>query len=156
MNMGDIYSSIRDLNLEPATMHFNETNLHSIIMQPANAWTNIAYVIIALYLYFRFRSQDKKSIIRLLPPIALLVGITSFIYHSQFYFVFQVMDLSSMFLLSSFMVTHALCRLIKFTTGYFYLLFAFFFIMSFALLILIQKQSGVFIFGIFLAMALIL
>jgi hypothetical protein len=89
-------------------MKFCEENLCAWVAQPANAWSNLAYVLVGLYVWGSRRSGTGAA--RLFGPLALAVGLTSFAYHASFTFVFQVADLGSMFLLSSLLLVLNLGR----------------------------------------------
>jgi len=139
--------------MQPATMKFCEENLNSWISQPANAFSNIVYVLVGLFLLIYYR-KNKNNVMQILPIMAILVGITSFLYHASFSFFFQVFDLASMFLLSSFLVVFNLKRLgvVKNFFVSFYLVL----LVQIVLLLIIREKSGEFIFGILVVFSIIL
>ncbi len=101
-------------NFEPGTIRFCEANLCSWISAPANTWSNLAYILVGLYVWREVRkdvsiSQNTRSL-GLIGPIAILIGVTSFLFHASFTFVMQVLDLSSMGLLSSLLLVLNLKR----------------------------------------------
>jgi hypothetical protein len=62
---------------EEANMHFNETQVSGWITQPANTWTNLAYLVVGVIIFFIVRSTGKRNYLMLIPISAILVGITS-------------------------------------------------------------------------------
>ncbi len=90
---------------DPPTIQFCENNLCGVITQPANTWSNLAYIFIGIYLLI------KKPASRITGWVAILIGISSFLYHASFTFLMQYFDLSSMFLYSAFFLTTNLCRI---------------------------------------------
>jgi hypothetical protein len=92
----------------PATMHFCEELTCGPLVQPANAVSSLAFVAVGLYL---FRIAGRRSIFTLFPVSAVLVGVTSFLYHASWTFFFQVFDVSSMFMLSCLLLAFNVWRL---------------------------------------------
>ena len=93
----------------PPTIKYCEDNLCSYITQPSNTWSNLAFIVIGIYLLLQNR-KDKLSYIRYIGPIAILTGIASFLYHASFTFLFQFFDLSSMYLFSAMVLSINLRR----------------------------------------------
>ncbi|MCE9501072.1 MAG: ceramidase [Leptospira sp.] len=89
---------------DPPTIQFCERNLCEIITQPANTWSNLAFIFVGVYLL----RKDAKS--RTAGWISILIGATSFLYHASFTFLMQFFDLSSMYLYSAFLLTMNLKR----------------------------------------------
>ena len=94
----------------PATFDFCEENRCGWVAQPANTWSNIAFVIAGIYLIIRYW-KDKWAPIKHLPIILIFLGISSGLYHASCIFTFQAADLSSMFLCSVLFLTLNLRRL---------------------------------------------
>jgi hypothetical protein len=142
--------------LTPATVKYCENNLHAWVRQPANTWSNLGYVLVGLWLYVQFRIQSPSLWMGIIPITAIAVGITSGLYHASYSFVFQVTDLASMYLFSSFLVTFNLKRLVSMPDGVSYLLYFGLFLVSFVAFMLIRKRSGFLIFAaqVLVAMAL--
>lgn len=87
----------------PPTIQYCERNLCSIITQPANTLSNLAYFIAGYYL----NKQNKRNgiyYLRYFPIIVILTGIASLLYHASFTFFFQFFDLSAMYLFSSMII----------------------------------------------------
>jgi hypothetical protein len=142
--------------LTPATVKYCENNLHAWVRQPANTWSNLGYVLVGLWLYVQFRTQSPSLWMGIIPITAIAVGITSGLYHASYSFVFQVTDLASMYLFSSFLVTFNLKRLVSMPDGVSYLLYFGLFLVSFVAFMLLRKRSGFLIFAaqVLVAMAL--
>ena len=92
------------------TIKYCEDNLPSYIVQPANAWSNLIFVFVGVYIFLNSLNH-KNPLLKLFGPMAVLVGIFSFFYHSSFTFVGQFLDLGSMYLISSYLVILNLRRL---------------------------------------------
>lgn len=73
-----------------------EDNLAGWITTPANTWSNLAYLLVALWLWKRLRSDDEPAL-RAFVPVIVLVGLTSFLFHASFTFFFQFFDYLGMF-----------------------------------------------------------
>jgi hypothetical protein len=104
-------------NFVKPTIKYCEDNLHSYIAQPANAWSNLVFVFVGVYIYLKSRDH-KNPLLKFLGPMAVLIGIFSFIYHASYTFIGQFLDLGSMYLFSSYLIILNLRRLNKefFTT----------------------------------------
>jgi hypothetical protein len=133
--------------LAPATVKYRETNLPAWIRQPANTWSNLGYVLVGLWLFLQFRIQEPSLWMGIIPITAVAVGIGSGLYHASYSFVFQVMDLASMYLLSSFMVTFSLNRLVPMPEGVSYALYFGLFLGSFVVFLVVRKRSGFLLFA---------
>ena len=129
----------------PATMHFCEALTSGPLAQPANAISSLAFVAVGLYL---FRTVHKKDVFLLFPISAVLVGITSFLYHASWTFFFQVLDVSSMFMLSCLLLSFNAWRLGLLPRRRLPLVYALLVLVSIALMILIKRKSGEYIFGV--------
>ena len=88
----------------PGTVRFCEEQLCGWIAEPANAWSNLAFLAMGVYLLFRAKS-DKRAPLYLVGVTSILVGIGSFMFHMSGTFVGEFADLSAMFLIGSLMVT---------------------------------------------------
>jgi hypothetical protein len=88
----------------PASIVLCEKNLTGWIAAPANAWSSIAYVLVGAALIFVCRPQ-KEAAASWFGPVAIVVGICSFLFHASYTFVFQALDYASMYLLTSLFLT---------------------------------------------------
>jgi hypothetical protein len=97
-------------NFIKPTITFCESNLCSHISQPANTWSNLAFVFVGILLWFLSR-RSTSTILKLLAPLAIIMGLTSFLYHASYTFFGQLLDLGSMFLFSSYLLVFNIRRL---------------------------------------------
>jgi len=68
----------------------------SWITEPANTWSNLAYLAAAL-LMFAWARRDPRASIRLMPAAVAFLGACSFAYHASSTFALQVFDFLGMF-----------------------------------------------------------
>lgn len=73
-----------------------EETLCSVISEPANTWSNLAYIFVALGLWYSTR-RDENRTLRFFGPVAFWVGLTSGVYHASVAFVTQVLDFWGMY-----------------------------------------------------------
>jgi hypothetical protein len=133
--------------LSPATMIFNEAITHGWLKQPANAWTNVFYILNSLFLLILYIQDEKRNLALIFIVISFLVGLTSFLYHASNAYFFQFFDLASMYLLSGFMLSLVLVRLDWVKPGQWPVVFLLTFGGSAALTLMIRGKSGALIFG---------
>ena len=94
-------------NFLPPTMQFCERNLCSYITTPANTWSNIAYIIIGSYLFFKKKGNTPTYLV-LFPIAAILTGIVlnwhrlNGINDKKIFYIFIVLIFFSMSLLLIF------------------------------------------------------
>jgi ceramidase len=132
----------------PGTMHFCEALTPGPLAQPANAISSLSFVIVGLFL---FRIVPTKSVLLLFPVSAVLVGITSFLYHASWTFFFQVFDVSSMFMLSCLLLSFNAWRLKLVSRERLPLLYGALLALSIAALLTLRGKSGAAIFGVEIA-----
>ncbi|MBI3553161.1 MAG: ceramidase domain-containing protein [Elusimicrobia bacterium] len=87
-------------------IHHCEANLSGWVAAPADAWSNLAYLAAALWLW---RRRDEPNA-RALAGIVFAIGVTSFLFHASYTFFFQVFDYGGMFLYSSWIIAQATRR----------------------------------------------
>lgn len=87
-----------------------EEQLCSWIREPANTFSNATYVIVGIVILLNARKHAYPHL-RLLGWFAILLGFMSGFYHATSSFVGEVLDYSSMFLISSYLVVANLSRL---------------------------------------------
>lgn len=78
---------------QPDIRHCEE-NLCGVIAAPADTWSNLFYFAAAFYL---LRQPGRSS--KLLGGCVAFIGLTSFIFHASYTFLFQVGDYAGMFCL---------------------------------------------------------
>ena len=91
-------------HFSPATYSFWEERLCRWVAEPANTWSNLAYIFVGLYLLMRYR-KIRWSPVKFFAWVSILVGISSGMYHASCTFAFQCADLGSMFLVITLMFT---------------------------------------------------
>lgn len=96
-------------NLTEPTVKFCEANVHHVIAQPANSWSNIVFFIVGFFILYKCR-QQPNSLLKYLGFLALIVGATSFFYHASFTFLGQILDLSSLYVLLAYFIILNLYR----------------------------------------------
>jgi hypothetical protein len=73
-----------------------EETLCAVVNEPANAYSNLAYVLVALGMWALGRKLRAPTL-RQFAPAAALVGIASFIYHASNTYLTQVLDFLGMY-----------------------------------------------------------
>lgn len=141
--------------LAPATVRFRENNLCAWIRQPANTWSNLAYVIVGLWLLVQPPARAGGAL-ALIPITAVLVGIGSFLYHASFSLLFQTFDLGAMYLFSCLLLALDVRRLLPLSDWAFYGLYLGLFGVSLAAFLRIRRQAGFLIFGLHIVLLTVL
>jgi hypothetical protein len=146
--------------LTAPVIKFCEPNLCARIVQPANTWSNLAYIFVGIVILI-LANKGKKTSLWWLGPITILIGLFSFAYHASYTFIGQMLDLGSMFLFATFLLMINLKRIkpdLKNTT----IAWLFIFINIFCLVSMYVIRTvggfniGILIFGIELAAVLAL
>ncbi len=94
----------------PATIAFCERRLCAWVVEPSNAWSNVAYVAVGVWILWRCRPWLGTARTAI-GAAAVALGIGSFAFHATGIRVFEVADVSSMYLVSGLGVTFPLQRL---------------------------------------------
>ena len=68
----------------------------SWVVEPANTWSNLGYIIVGLLL-LNAAKNSKSKILKFFGPAALIVGFSSFVYHMSYTFAFQIFDFLGMY-----------------------------------------------------------
>lgn len=94
---------------------FCEGIRESIIRQPANTWSSLAFVFVAMWIAARLAGQRKSGRIvfrraetGLFLTALVLLGLGSAFYHASLTFVGQVFDVSGMYLVATFILLRRL------------------------------------------------
>ncbi len=130
----------------PATIKFCENELCGWITQPANTWSNLAYIVIGLLVY-RLAIKEDASRLKWIGFIGVLVGIGSFFFHASSSFVGEVVDVGAMFLFANFALIANLRRWKGYEWRPLIMLFSLMMMVSLALLISIG-WVGILVFAI--------
>lgn len=94
---------------EPASIAFCEARLCASVVEPSNAWSSMAYVLLGGWLLTRPEARRRG----LLAGVALAnvaIGVGSFAFHATGTFAGELVDLFGMFLLSGLLLAWALGR----------------------------------------------
>jgi hypothetical protein len=134
----------------PGTVHFCEQRLCGWIAEPANAWSNIAFLAMGAYLLLRTQ-KDRRAPLYLVGVTSILVGLGSFLFHMSGTFVGEFADLSAMFLIGSLMVTMEARRFVPMSMPRLTLLYLGLSVGS-MLLVLCFRKIGIALFGIQIAL----
>ena len=82
--------------LGPPNIKWCEERLCAWVNEPANAWSNLAFVIVALVI--TSLARPSSSTLRRFAPAVALVGAGSFIFHASNTYVTQLFDFLGMYL----------------------------------------------------------
>ena len=100
----------------PATITFCERRLCAWVVEPSNAWSNVAYVAVGLWILWARRTRLATALTAI-GVAALLLGLGSFAFHATGIRVFEVVDVSGMYLISGLALTFALQRRLGWRDG---------------------------------------
>jgi hypothetical protein len=139
-----------------ATMRYHENLVDGLVRQPANAWTNISYILAGAVLFVLIRRSGEKKLLYCISVIAILTGITSFLYHASNMFLFQFLDLSCMFLFSCLLIALNARRMGVIPAERIPQVMGGLCLISAALLLLIRGKIGIVIFSAELAAVIVM
>jgi len=139
---------------EPANVAFCEPRLDAWIVEPGNAWSSLAYIAVAAWLFVRV-VREHRHVLLLVASTSLAVGITSFAFHATGTFAGQFFDEASMFFISSLMVTLAIRRLRDWRTMQCAVCYSTMVVVLTALLTVV-KTSGIIAFTVQITVAILL
>lgn len=95
----------------PPDLQHCEENLCSLVTTPANTWSNLAYIIVGIWLWREARREG--SWLRWIGPVEIVVGVASLLFHASFTFFFQFFDYAGMFIFLWLLLTFSLMRTVK-------------------------------------------
>lgn len=91
-------------HLEPSTLEWCERRLCAWISEPANTWSNIIFIVVGILILIECRKRNLGSI-KLLGAFSILLGFMSGFYHATASLIGELVDFSSMFLISVFLIS---------------------------------------------------
>ncbi len=86
-------------SLAPGTVHFCEERLCAWVVEPSNAWSSLAYVIIGVVMAFGARRAGIVG--ATIAAAQIMIGVGSFFFHGTGTFAGEVVDQIGMFMLSA-------------------------------------------------------
>jgi len=89
---------------DPGTVHFCERRLCAWIVEPSNAWSSLAYVILGVVMLARLRGVVGVAV----ALAQIMIGVGSFFFHGTGTFAGEVVDQVGMFMLSALILASAL------------------------------------------------
>ena len=98
-----------------------EETLCSYVAEPANTWSNLAFIIGAIFLW-RVVRGDNERMLKFWAPATFWVGFTSLVYHMTVAFVTQVFDFWGMYFFFGMVLLLNLLRLGKIAKEKFFLI----------------------------------
>ena len=93
--------------LRPAVMHFCEASRCALVAQPGNTASSAAFALAGAAL-LATATPAERPMSRWFAAAALFVGLGSALYHATAAFVFELVDLASMFVLAALMLAASL------------------------------------------------
>jgi hypothetical protein len=138
----------------PATIAFCERRLCAWVVEPSNAWSNVAYVLVGLWILRRTGARGGAAL-SATGVAAVLLGIGSFAFHATGVRVFEVVDVSGMYLISGLALTFPLQRLVGWSDRVAVAFFAACVLVSSGLMIALGTD-GIVMFGVQIAAATLL
>ena len=94
---------------ETAAMHFCEQELCGWITQPANTWSNLAYILVGIWL-IRLALREGHRALAVIGGIEVVIGLGSFFFHMSSTHVGEVVDVGAMYLLVDYVLVINLAR----------------------------------------------
>ena len=91
---------------------FCEAIRDGVIRQPANTFSSLAFVLVAIVIFRTGRLQGAQvALIRLYAFTLLVIGLGSAFYHASLTFAGQFIDVLGMYLLATLVIAHGAARL---------------------------------------------
>jgi hypothetical protein len=96
--------------LAPPNVKWCEEQICGWIVEPANTWSNLGYILIGLVLIVR-AWKPRNRMMFTFGWAELIVGVFSFTYHMSYTFALQVLDFAAMYVFMGLLVALNLQRL---------------------------------------------
>lgn len=138
----------------PSVESFCEERLCSWIVEPANTWSNIGYILVGLLILRANRGTGRNSL-NLAGLTSILVGIGSTLFHATGSRIGEIVDLGAMYLISGLFIIFAVNRLKSVSTAVLSLSYAAITATSLTAMIIFHS-SGIAIFVAHLVVAVLL
>lgn len=90
--------------LAPPDVNWCEASTCGWINEPANTWSNLAYLILTIWVYKKTKNIEDKSL-KAFVPAFFLMGFFSFIFHASYNFFSQWLDFVGMFLMTGLLIS---------------------------------------------------
>jgi hypothetical protein len=87
----------------PPNIKWCEERLCAWVNEPANAWSNLAFVAVALVIAGSARGL-RSSLLRRFAPATAAVGVCSFVFHASNTYLTQVLDFFGMYLFCGLLI----------------------------------------------------
>jgi hypothetical protein len=87
-----------------------EAQLCSVVVEPANTWSNLAYVFAGLALLWLGARRGVRTL-RIFGAAEIVVGVCSLVYHMSFSGILQVLDFFGMYVFTNLLLALNLVRL---------------------------------------------
>ena len=124
--------------LDPGTVAFCEARLCDWIVEPSNAWSSLAYVVVAATLFLAHTLHKGDARLYAVLAGLVLTGLGSLAFHGTGTFVGEVLDQVGMFMLSAMIISFVYARERSLSSGATAGLYAGLTVASTALLLLIR------------------
>ncbi len=97
----------------PPNVDWCEEQLCAWVTNPADTWSNLAYVVLGVWMILETRraSGTPKGELRFFGPASIAVGICSGVYHASYTFMLQILDFVGMFVFCFTVITENAGRL---------------------------------------------
>jgi hypothetical protein len=83
----------------PPNVKWCEERLCAWVNEPANAWSNLAYIFVGLFIYFFTDVRARRGAsLEWFPPTIIAVGVCSGLYHASNTYITQMLDFFGMYL----------------------------------------------------------
>jgi hypothetical protein len=128
----------------PASIAFCEARECAWVVEPSNAWSNLAYVLCGLVILGGLARRSAP--LRLIGVAAIAIGLGSFAFHGTGTRVGELIDVSAMYLLSCLALVFAARRLWSLSGGALLLLYLVL-VGSSVLVMIVSGSNGIFMFA---------
>lgn len=96
--------------MAPTNVDWCEASVCGWINEPANTWSNLAYLVLTIWAY-QMTKDKKGSPLKAFAPAFFFMGFFSFVYHASYNFFSQWLDFVGMFLMTGLFISLNFFRL---------------------------------------------